>query len=330
MSNNNYKNLAIGYQDVSSQKNMLMDLVRTKAYYEAITKNPDSFKDKIVLDIGSGSGILAMYCAKAGSKRVYSIEMSKIANIQRELIKRNNLEDKIILINDNILNIELPEKVDIIISEWMGVFLFHERMLETVIDIRDKYLKPDGEMYPSSGKLCFSLYQGQKETSEINYNINFFNKDLFGLDMSYLKEFENHIPNYFSSPLIKIVKSEELIGKTYEKYFNFKTIKKSEFMEFTMKINSNVDMNKVTGIVFWFDVFFEGKNQVSILSTSPMNKGTHWQHGVLLFPKVESNELTIGFQAKTTYGYYISINQNLYDTDNFYLYPLSPPHHFFA
>lgn len=329
MNQDNFNNLSIGYQDVSSQKNMLMDLVRTKVYYNAITNNPNSFRDKVILDIGSGSGILAMYCAKAGAKKVYSVEMSKMANIQRELIKRNKLEDKIILINDNILNINLPEKVDVIISEWMGVFLFHERMLETVVDIRDKYLKPDGEMFPSSGNLCFSLYQGQQETSEISYNIDFFNRDLFGLDMSYLKEFENHIPNFFITPLIKIVKPDELIGKTYEKYFNFKTVKKEDFTEFTMKINSNVDMKKVTGVAFWFDVFFEGKNQVSILSTSPMNKGTHWQHGVLLIPQSENNELTIEFQAKKTCGYYISINKHLYDTDTFYIYPLSTPHHYF-
>ena len=57
---------------------MLKDKVRTKAYENAITQNPALFKDKIVLDIGCGTGILSMFAARAGAKHVYGIEMANI------------------------------------------------------------------------------------------------------------------------------------------------------------------------------------------------------------------------------------------------------------
>lgn len=58
---------------------MLKDTVRTNAYRKAIMDNPQDFKDKIVLDIGAGTGILSIFAAKAGAKHVYAIENAEIA-----------------------------------------------------------------------------------------------------------------------------------------------------------------------------------------------------------------------------------------------------------
>lgn len=52
--------------------------------------------------------------------------------------------------------VELPEKVDIIISEWMGYFLLRESMLDSVLVARDKFLKPGGALYPSHARLYFA------------------------------------------------------------------------------------------------------------------------------------------------------------------------------
>ena len=52
---------------------MLKDTVRTKAYMKAIINNPNLFKDKIVMDIGSGTGVLSIFAAKAGAKKVFAI-----------------------------------------------------------------------------------------------------------------------------------------------------------------------------------------------------------------------------------------------------------------
>jgi len=58
---------------------MLKDTVRTRAYQRAIEENPQAFKDKIVLDIGCGTGILSIFAARAGAKHVYAIDNAEIA-----------------------------------------------------------------------------------------------------------------------------------------------------------------------------------------------------------------------------------------------------------
>lgn len=52
---------------------MLKDDVRTLSYRNSIYQNKHLFRDKVVLDVGCGTGILSMFCAKAGAKHVYGV-----------------------------------------------------------------------------------------------------------------------------------------------------------------------------------------------------------------------------------------------------------------
>lgn len=58
---------------------MLQDYVRTSTYQRAILANSDDLKDKVVLDVGAGSGILSFFAVQAGAKRVYAVEASSMA-----------------------------------------------------------------------------------------------------------------------------------------------------------------------------------------------------------------------------------------------------------
>merc|ERR1739838_255665 len=123
----------------------------TGAYYNAIVKQPHLFKDKVVIDIGAGTGILSMFAAKAGARKVIAIEYSSIVERARVIVKDNDFDKQIEFVQakaeechdlvDAIgqkLGYKPGEKfVDIIISEWMGYFLLYESMLDSVIDIRD-------------------------------------------------------------------------------------------------------------------------------------------------------------------------------------------------
>eukprot|EP01017_Pseudomicrothorax_dubius_P006635 TRINITY_DN11934_c0_g1_i6.p1 TRINITY_DN11934_c0_g1~~TRINITY_DN11934_c0_g1_i6.p1 ORF type:complete len:189 (-),score=49.61 TRINITY_DN11934_c0_g1_i6:777-1343(-) len=133
------------YSHFGIHEEMLKDKVRTEGYRKAIVDNVHLFKDKIVLDVGCGTGILSIFAAKAGAKHVYAVENANIAKHAQDIIRENNLTEKITVIKSKIEEAELPvPKVDIIISEWMGYFLLYESMLDSILFARDKWLNEGG------------------------------------------------------------------------------------------------------------------------------------------------------------------------------------------
>jgi protein arginine N-methyltransferase 3 len=104
-------------------ESMLRDTIRTLGYRDFIYNNKSYFKNKIVMDVGCGTGILSMFAVKAGAKHVYAVDNSDIILKAREIAKENEVNDKITFIKGKVEEIKLPvEKVDIIISEWMVLY----------------------------------------------------------------------------------------------------------------------------------------------------------------------------------------------------------------
>ena len=72
-----------------------------------------------------------------------------IVRLARRLVKRNNFADRITIIRGDIEKVNLPEKVDVIVSEWLGVFGVDENLLAPLLLARDRWLKPGGAMLPA-------------------------------------------------------------------------------------------------------------------------------------------------------------------------------------
>merc|ERR1712241_1657824 len=137
------------YAHFGIHEEMLKDEVRTLTYRNSMWHNKHLFKNKIVLDVGCGTGILSMFAAKAGAAHVIGVDMSGIVEYAKKIVNRKGLGDRVTIIRGKIEEITIPvEKVDIIISEWMGYCLFYESMLDTVLFARDKWLAPNGLMFP--------------------------------------------------------------------------------------------------------------------------------------------------------------------------------------
>jgi|EP01047_Picozoa_sp_COSAG01_P037978 protein arginine N-methyltransferase 1 len=151
--------------------------------------NKHMFKDKVVLDVGCGTGILCMFAAKAGAKQVIGVDCSDIIQQARKIVAQNveegGLPDVVTLIQGKMEEVELPvDKVDIIVSEWMGYFLFYESMLDTVLVARDKYLKPDGIILPDKATLYMAAIEdGAYKAEKIDWW-----EDVYGFKMSCMKE----------------------------------------------------------------------------------------------------------------------------------------------
>lgn len=84
---------------------MLQDQVRTELYRNAIVQNPSNFRGKVIMDVGCGSGILSLFAAQAGAKRVYAVEASSMAANARKLVKANGFDEIITVIESKVEDI---------------------------------------------------------------------------------------------------------------------------------------------------------------------------------------------------------------------------------
>ncbi|KAI5862271.1 S-adenosyl-L-methionine-dependent methyltransferase [Durotheca rogersii] len=133
---------------------MLKDTVRTDAYRDFIYNNKHLFAGKTVLDVGCGTGILSMFCARAGASRVFAVDASAIISKARENVQRNGLASTVVCLSGRVEEVALPvAEVDVIVSEWMGYCLLFEAMLPSVLWARDRYLAPGGLLVPSHASL---------------------------------------------------------------------------------------------------------------------------------------------------------------------------------
>jgi predicted RNA methylase len=127
---------------------MLNDSARTMAYQQAIREQITPHD--IVLDIGTGTGILAATAAMAGAKHVYAIEQTSLGDIAKQVFEENGIADKVTLIKGNSRTISLPQKATILVSELIGNDPLAEGLLSTTEDAINRLMQPDARLIPAS------------------------------------------------------------------------------------------------------------------------------------------------------------------------------------
>lgn len=306
-----FANYFCTYGFLYHQKEMLSDRVRMDAYFNSVFQNKHHFKDKVVLDVGTGSGILAIWSAQAGAKKVYAVEATKMAEHARQLAKANDVGDIVEVIEGSVEDISLPEKVDVIISEWMGYFLLRESMFDSVIWARDKWLKPDGVMYPSHARMWLAPIRSglgeQKKNdfdsamsdwfsfvadTEMNYGVN-----MSVLSKPYREENEKY---YLKTSLWNNLHPNQIVGtSTIIKEIDCLTATVAEIRDIKSNFSTiiNTDRTKVSGFAGWFDVHFRGseknpaQNEIELNTAPSVDDCTHWgQQVFLLHPQPRVNE----------------------------------------
>ena len=140
-----------GWADPVEHARMLHDDRRTSDYVGAVRSAVRS--DDIVLDIGTGSGVLAIAAARAGARHVYAVEASDIADVAERVFAANGMQDRVTLIRGWSRDVELPEPADVLVAEVIGNEPFEEEILETTLDARRRLLKPDARLIPHTLEL---------------------------------------------------------------------------------------------------------------------------------------------------------------------------------
>nr|CAH7759472.1 unnamed protein product [Callosobruchus chinensis] len=265
------------YAHFGIHEEMLKDEVRTLTYRNSMYHNKHLFAGKIVMDIGCGTGILSMFAAKAGAKKVLAIECSNIVDYARKIVEANKLDHIITIIKGKVEEVTLPdgiEKVDIIISEWMGYCLFYESMLDTVLFARDKWLHEEGLLFPDRCSLFITAIEDRQYKDE---KINWWD-DVYGFDMSSIRKVA------ISEPLVDVVDPKQVVtGPALVKEVDLYTVKKED-LEFNSPFSLTVRRNDyIQALVTYFTVEFTKCHKRIGFTTAPDAPYTHWKQTVFYF-----------------------------------------------
>ncbi|KAM7541812.1 hypothetical protein Aperf_G00000007280 [Anoplocephala perfoliata] len=337
------------YSYLSQQQNMMQDYIRTSTYQRAILANSKiDFCDKIVLDVGAGSGILSFFAIQAGAKRVYAVEASNVAEHCNVLVHANYLADRIIVVSGKIEDITLPEPVDVIISEPMGYMLYNERMLETYVHAR-KFLAPQhrakrkkvdndnsstsiseevfadckpGIMFPSVGKMFVAPFSDESLFSEFYTKANFWYQQSFhGMDLSALREAA--VKEYFSQPVVDTFDINICpVNDPCVHCVDFRTVGEAELANINIPLVFQINQcSTIHGLAFWFEVGFLGSETDVWLSTAPTEPLTHWYQvrcllgTALLVQEGQVLTGTVKMVANTRQSYDVEIELMVPNTD---------------
>lgn len=134
-----------GFASVLGHHNMLRDTVRVMAYQAAIARHSRGCS---VVEVGCGTGILSIFAARAGARRVVAIEESEIATLAERMFRANGCDGIVELRRANSRDVELDEPADLLIHEILGTDPFAENLLPAVFDARERLLRPGGRLLP--------------------------------------------------------------------------------------------------------------------------------------------------------------------------------------
>lgn len=262
------------YGDIELQRRMVSDLPRTNAFAAAIKEVVQA--GHVVLDVGTGTGILAMLAAKAGAKKVYGIDLTDIAEVAAELAQINGLTDTVEFIRGAADELVLDEKADLLVSEWLGSGVFAEGILHAVLAARDKNLAPNGRMMPSHVRVFIAplddplLYHAEGP--------GFWKKPIHGLDFSSLEKVELEQGRVAQM----VVDRAALLAPGMSIFeMNMQTATVDEaYSECELEFLPERD-----GVLNGFCVWFEADLSPSVtLDTSPTSPETHWAQSYVSFP----------------------------------------------
>lgn len=284
--------LELNYKAVRDHEPMLRDEVRCQAFRQALIEvvTPDS----VVLDIGAGTGILSLFAAQAGAQSVYAVERTEVAQFAAQLVADNGYSDRVHVYHGDVEDLELPEKVDVIVSEWLGGYGVDENLLPIVIQARDRWLKPGGFMIPGT----VTSWIAPAYDTYLDEDVDFWTSRPYGLNLSAVARdlwsrtesgchhvTDSHLP--CQGQMMWAIDAHtctlDQANETYETE-----------LEFISTRNGAINV-----LASWFETL-SAKNVV--LSNGPSHSDTHW--GRTVFPLGKTIPIRPGTRIKIHFVHY--------------------------
>ncbi|KAB2074637.1 hypothetical protein ES319_A07G164700v1 [Gossypium barbadense] len=257
---------------------MLKDVVRTKTYQNVIYRNKFLFQNKVVLDVGAGTGILSLFCAKAGAAHVYAVECSHMADMAKQIVETNGLPDVTSLLFRVVNGLGLLNLFLLLLIKaklLLGSYKLHS------LQSKFLFLHPcqvnDGVVLPDEASLYLTAIEDAEYKDD---KIEFWN-NVYGFDMSCIKK------QAMMEPLVDTVDQKQIVTNCHL----LKTMDISKMVlgdaSFTAPFKLIAERDDyIHAFVAYFDVSFTKCHKLMGFSTGPRSRATHWKQTVLYLEDV--------------------------------------------
>jgi protein arginine N-methyltransferase 1 len=272
------------FAQFGEQEKMLADRPRMDFYHAAIQRHVHP-GDRVI-DLGTGTGILAAFAARKGAAKVYAIDHSKILKHARRLATHNGIE-KVEFISTHSRDFALRERVDVILHEQMGDFLFDEAMVPNVIDLRERVLKPGGRIVPS----VFEFYCEPIKVKDERRIPFIWELDVHGYNFSCLERSRPQEAPYYRHNSCDLGVVEHFLGNPAPALtLDLQTLNEDDLPHEIRLQRTVVNAGRLDGFVVFFRARVDGDLS---LSSGPLDAGRapHWGFRTL---RVAKEDFTVG------------------------------------
>lgn len=227
-----------------------------------------------VLDVGSGTGLLAMMAARAGAGTVVTCEaVEAIARLARRIIAANDLDHCISVVpkvsTDVVVGRDMPQRADVLVTETVDCGLLGEGIIPIVRHARDRLLRPQAKIIPGRATVHFQLL----ESSAVHHNNFAF--EAGGFDVSLFNQVSTK--TYF--PVRLRAHRHAFLSPTAEAFtFDFERGPLDPRTR-TVSVRTR-QRGRVHGVAFWFELDLGGG---VVLTNAPSNPQSHWMQAVQCF-----------------------------------------------
>ncbi len=262
------------FSGMHQQERMLADRPRMDFYHAAIERH--IHPGDHVIDLGTGTGILAAFASRRGAARVHALDHSDILDHARTLATANQIE-RVDFVSCHSTTFTLPAPVDVLLHEQMGDFLFDEAMIPNICDLRDRLLKPGGRILPS----CFEFYCEPVQLNTARHVPFMWNLKVKGFDFSSLEHARPQETGYYHLCGNDAALIDHFLSTPEPALaFDLHTVNEAEFSRDLRFERQVCHPGRIDGLAIFFRTTVDADLQLSSAPHDP-GRAPHWGFRIL-------------------------------------------------